>query len=185
MMAAVQVQMTMVSRKTPASAHNPGRPGAADRGWRWRQRWGRAHARLVGEEAALDAVDHRLGDGIAHGAGTCLLDAERRLDDEGEDTRQLADVHEHHEQRHQDIGDRHEGHHQLGKAGDAANAAEDDETGEHHQGQTAHPVRDAEGDVHGQADGVGLHRVEHQTEGQQQAEGEDHPIQRMPRPRSM
>ena len=134
----------------------------------------RAHARLVGEEAALDAVDHRLGDGIAHGPGTRLLDTEGRLDDESQNPGQLTDVHDHHEQRHQDVSQRHEGHHQLGETGDAADAAEDDEAGEHHQGQTAHPVGDAEGDVHGQADGVGLHRVEHQTEGQQQAEGEDH-----------
>ncbi|MNC18370.1 hypothetical protein D3C75_662690 [compost metagenome] len=136
---------------------------------------GRTHTGFVGEETALDAVDHRLGDGVTHGTGTRLLDTEGRLDDENKDPGQLADVHGHHEQRHQDVGQRHEGHHQLGEAGYATDAAEDDEAGQHHQCQAADPVRDAEGDVHGQADGVGLHRIEHQTECQQQTEGEDHP----------
>ncbi len=88
---------------------------------------------------------------------------------------QLADVHGYDDQRQQDVGQRHEGYHQLGKTGDAANTAEDDETGERHQCQTANPVRNAEGHLHRQTDGVGLHRIEHQTKRQNEAERKEHP----------
>ncbi len=135
----------------------------------------RAHPRFVGEETALDTVDHRLGDGITERTRACLLNPEGGLDDQHEHMGQLGDVHRHDHQRQQDVGQRHKGHYQLGKTGDATNAAEDNQAGERHQRQTADPVRNAKRHLHRQTDGVGLHRVEHQAKCQDQAEREDHP----------
>ena len=88
---------------------------------------------------------------------------------------QLGDIHRHDHQRQQDICQRHHRHHQLGKTGNATNAAEDDEAGEYHQCQTADPVRNTERHLHRQTDGVGLHRIEYQTEREDQTEREQHP----------
>ncbi|MNY44155.1 hypothetical protein D3C86_1791590 [compost metagenome] len=124
----------------------------------------RAHARLVGEQAALEAVEDRR----AQTAGRRLLEAEGAFHDGRQHTGQLAEVHQDHRHGHQQVGHRHERHRQLGEARDGTQAAEDDQPGKQHHCHPGDPGVDTEGALHGAADGVGLHRVEHEAEGDDQ-----------------
>ncbi len=81
-----------------------------------------AQARLVGEQAALDAHQN----GRADAAGEGLLEAEGATEDQAEGFRNRAEVTADDEQRHAQVGERHDRHQHVGPLGDAADAAEDD-----------------------------------------------------------
>ncbi|SST09767.1 Uncharacterised protein [Acinetobacter baumannii] len=128
----------------------------------------RAHACFVGEQAALEAVEDRRADA----AGGGLVPAEGTLHHHRQDARQFAEVEQDDAHRQQQVGHRHEGYRQFGEARDGTQAAEDDQRGEDHHGDAADPGRHAEGALHGTGDGIGLHRVEDETEGDDQEDRE-------------
>ncbi len=133
---------------------------------------GRAHAGLVGEEAALDAVEHG-GSQPAGDAASRLLEAEGAHDDVAEHAGHLAEVHDHHDDGEQQVDAGHERHDDLGHLGDLANAAEDDDAGQRRDGESGHQRRQAERAFDGAGDRVGLHRVEDEAEGDDQRDREN------------
>ena len=135
---------------------------------------GRAHAGLIGEQAALDAEhDHRTGKATGDG-----LEVEGRLEDGGKHGRQLANVGDRGPQCNKNVGDGHDGHDDGGDDGDALRAAENDESGEHDE-HDAHTDRRAVGGVVGdvvlQRRGhvEGLQPVEAEGEAQDERPGEN------------
>ena len=128
----------------------------------------RAHAGLVAEQAALDA----LHDGRADAAARRRAPAEGALDNACEDLGQLLQVHRHDDQGQQDVAQRHDRDEPAADARDAVDAAKDD-----HQRQEceeeAHPCRvETEGRFPGGADRVALHRVEGEAKGDGDQDGE-------------
>ena len=87
---------------------------------------GGAHARLIGEQAALDAL-HQGGAGKA---GKDRLEIEGALEDAGKDRGHQLQVHHNDNQRHQHIQAAHEGHQGGGHGDDPLAAAHDAEGGE-------------------------------------------------------
>ena len=128
-----------------------------------------AEARFVGEQAALDA--HQ--DGRADAAGEGRFQAKGALDDQRQGRRHFGNVHADHHQRHADVGEGHDRYQYVGHAGDALDAAEDDQADHRHQGEAAEVGGQAEGVVQRGGHGVGLHGVEAEAEGHQQQDRED------------
>lgn len=92
----------------------------------------RAHAGFVGEQAALHATGHRTGDTVTDGAGRGFLQAEGAFEDQRRDRRHVLDVMANHPEGQQQVGARHQRHHQFGHFGNGANAAEDYHPAQHH-----------------------------------------------------
>ena len=90
-----------------------------------------------------------------------------------QDVRNLTDVEGHDRKRDQHIGTGHERYDQFGEAGDAADAAKDDDAGQYRDTQPDSDLRDAECGFDCAGDRVRLHRVEDEAEGQDQADGKD------------
>lgn len=91
-----------------------------------RRRVGRGtHAGFVGEQAALYALGHRLGDAVTDGAGRGFLQTEGAFEDQRQDRRHVFDVMANHPEGQQQVGAGHQRHHQFGHFGNGANAAED------------------------------------------------------------
>ena len=123
-----------------------------------------AQACFVGEQAALDA--HQ--DGRADAAGKGRFQTEGAAHDQAQGFRYFADVHAQYHQGHADVGEGHDRHQHVSHAGDALDAAEDDQADHAHQGQAADIGRQAEGVVQRGGHGVRLHGVEAEAEGHQQ-----------------
>lgn len=83
----------------------------------------RPFARLIGEQAALDARHHHR----AEGAAGKLLKAESVLQDDAEDGRQQPDVHDDDDDRQQHIEHRHHRYEDATDLGNAIDAAKDTE----------------------------------------------------------
>ena len=93
----------------------------------------RALPRLVRIQAALDAVHHRLRHNAAQQAAAHRLAAKRIVKNQPEHTRNLARVHNHHIQRHQQINHRHQRHHPLRHFCHAPHAAKNNRRRQQHQ----------------------------------------------------
>ncbi|MNQ83551.1 hypothetical protein D3C85_986350 [compost metagenome] len=128
-----------------------------------------AQAGFVGEQPTLDA--HQ--DGRTDTAGEGRLQAEGALDDKHEGGRHRFEVHADHYQGHEDVGQRHHRHQDVGALGDTLDAAEYDQADHHRDGDATQLGGDAEGVVQRIGHGVGLQRVEAETEGHQQQDRED------------
>ena len=139
-----------------------------------------AHTGLVGEEAARYAV----ADGVFHHRTGCTarrgFRGEGLADDALEHVGHVADIKEEHDERAEDVDQRHEGDNELGDGCDALLSAHDDHAHEQRQhdadevGQVGHGVRPgAEGVDDGDRDGVGLHHITHATEGEDDGQGEE------------
>ena len=135
--------------------------------------WGRAHTCFVGEEPAGDPI----ADGVLHHATRCT--ASGRLRGEGitkdglEDGENLVGVHEEDDDRPDDIGQCHKGHHQLGDGRDALLPADDDDSDKHCDEDTADPALHTEGVGQADGDGVRLHHTADEAEGDDDHDGED------------
>ena len=125
--------------------------------------------RFVRIDAALDAPLDRHAD---HGA-EARIQAEGRAEDQAQHAWQCFDIHRHHQHGHEDVGCRHERHHDFGEMGDALDAAEDDR-GEHHgQADTGIERIDTGGGLEAFGDRVGLHARQQQARGQQRGQCKD------------
>lgn len=98
----------------------------------------RAHAGLIGVQAALDAPhDARTGK-----AAERRLEIERITEDVGDDAREDLDVHENDDERHEDVQHAHDRHEHARDIGQALAAAEH-ARGEQHRQDRADDVRRA------------------------------------------
>ena len=124
----------------------------------------RAHAGFVGEQSPLDTVEH----GTGHTARR-RLDTKGAFHDQGQHGGHFTDMCYQHIERHQQISTRHERHDVFGHAGNLLDAAKDDRgSNQGYHGAGRH-FWNGKGVEHGLGDGIRLHGVEHQPEGQDQA----------------
>ena len=93
-----------------------------------------AHAGLIGEQAALDALLHGLGDHIANPATGGTFQAKGTFDDQRKYRWQLTDIHNDHHQGNGQVAQSHNGYNHLGSFGNGANAAKDDQGAGDRQG---------------------------------------------------
>ena len=133
----------------------------------------RAHACLVAEQAALDALHERCTGTAAHR----LLPTEGIGDDQLHDLGQPPEIEEHDAQRKDDIPQCHDRDDHPAHPGDTVDASEDDQQREQRQAGADPMVGEAESTLPGRADRVALHRVEGETEchGDQHGEEDAHP----------
>ena len=123
---------------------------------------------LVGVDAALHApldgqADDRAVDGVhAEGAGEDLT----------EHVGDLVEVHEEHQQRREDVEDRHRRDHVGGEHGDALDAADHDEGQQDDHADGGGPGGDAPGAVHRGGEAVGLHAGQEEAHGEDRGDGE-------------
>ena len=128
-----------------------------------------AFAGLVGEQAALDARE----DGRAETTADCSLRGERIVDNQGKHARDFIEVEEDNGNGRQDVETGHDGNQELREFGDAGHAAEDDKCREDTENDGRAELRDAEGILHGQCDGVGLYGVIDKTVGNGDEDSEE------------
>ena len=133
-----------------------------------------AHARLVGEQAAGNAIAHRLLHGHTQRAAHDGLRSKRAHKDLTEGLRKVFNVHEDDHEAAHHVEQRHHGHDFLRCPGQALDAAQ-----EYHDRQHRHDDADqiraqAECVVKGFADGIGLHHVAHEPKGQNDGNREEH-----------
>ena len=83
-----------------------------------------AEARLIGENAAANALGHGKFDGNARRAAGDGRRIERTLKDGGEHAGNTADIGKHHDERADDVDDRHAGHELFRDLADTLDAAE-------------------------------------------------------------
>ena len=133
---------------------------------------GRAHARLVGEQAALGALRQR-GDDAEGDAADRRLRVKGALEDKSERIDHMRAVRHEHRDTADQIDDGHDGNQLLGDGGDARNAAEEDEPADQHDRRTHDPRRDAESGVARRGDRVRLDHAAHEAEGQDNGNGEE------------
>ena len=132
-MNAVAEQTSSVSMNTDSICTRPCLAGCETSGVRRR-----AHAGLIGVQAALDAPhDARTGE-----AAERRLEIERITEDIGDDAREDPDVHENDDERHEDIQHAHDRHEHARDIGQALAAAEHTH-GEQHREDSADDVRRA------------------------------------------
>ena len=149
-----------------------------------------AEARLVGENAAADALGHRKLDGHARRAAGDGSGVKSSLEDGSEHAGNGADIRKHDNERADDVDDGHEGHELFRDLTDALDAAEQhqrDEDGDANTGDEAdHRLparrvfieRDGNG-LDGIRDGVHLCDVA-DTEGRDRAEDGEHTAEPLP-----
>ena len=145
----------------------------------------RAHAGFVGEQAALHAPGHRTGDTVTDGAGRGFLQAEGAFEDQRRDRRHVLDVMANHPEGQQQVGARHQRHHQFGHFGNGANAAEDYHPAQHHRADADVQRLQMEGDGGGWAMELACTALNTEPNAMIRKMENSTPIQRMPRPFSM
>ena len=114
---------------------------------------------LIGEDASLHTPCHSKSDTVACDAAADCLHREGSADNGGKNSTQLADIGKEHDQRTDDIGDRHKGHELLRDRCDALEAADDDQGRQDHQEDTGDIYRDPENLLQVCSDGVDLTHV--------------------------
>ena len=127
---------------------------------------GRAHAGLIGEQAAGHAKAHRLLHGHTGHAAGHRLRVERQHKDLRKGIGQRLVVHDQDHHAAHNVKRRHDGHDLFGHSGNALHAAQEDERCDHGydnaHGQMAH----AKGVMERITDGVGLYHVAHEAQRQ-------------------
>ncbi len=123
---------------------------------------------FVGVDPALDTPH----DGQTQNGAEAGFHPEGTLPDEQDHARQLADVQGDDDAGHDDVTQRHEGHHGTGEIGDAFDAAEDDETEQQRQTGGGHVGVDGKGGLQAGADGVCLHARQQYAAGEDGGDGE-------------
>ena len=93
--------------------------------------------------------------------------------DQGKHTRNFIEVEEDNGNGRQDVEAGHDGNQELREFGDAGHAAEDDKCREDTENDGRAELRDAEGILHGQRDGVGLYGVIDKTVGNGDEDSEE------------
>ena len=134
---------------------------------------GGAHARLIGEQAALGALADGGLDGVAEAAADDGLGLEGVAEDHGEGLGQVGDAGHQYGQSTQQEDGGHDGHQLLGDGGQTLHAAQEDEGADDHQHHAHHPGGHAKGGLEGGADGVGLDHAAHKAQGQDDGHGEE------------
>ena len=128
-----------------------------------------AETGLVGENAALHAHLHGLGDARAHDAAGGGFDGKGPLEDGDEDGRNLGDVHANDDDRAYQVEDYHKGDELLGEGSYALKTADDDEADGEEKEDADGNLRDVEGVVDVADHAVDLAHVAN-AEGGQKAE---------------
>ena len=111
---------------------------------------------LVGEHAALEALGHGLLDEHADTAAQHGRRGEGELEDGDEHGADLLDVDAEDDERADDVGHGHEGHHDLGHPSDALKTADDDEGADDEQTDTDDEVDDIDLGIRDIAEGCVL-----------------------------
>ena len=135
---------------------------------------GGAHARLVGEQAAGHAVAHGFLDARADEAAGGGGGVERAHEDHLEGRENLGGVGDEHDEAAEQIERGHDRHDLFREGGDAAHAAEEHEGGERGDDHAHGDGRHGEGGLERSGDGVGLHHVADEAEGDDDRNGEEH-----------
>ena len=133
----------------------------------------RAHAGLVGEEAAGDAVAGRSGHRDAGRPAPDRLGGEGAGEDLREHRRDVGGVHDDEGQPCDHIKNSHDGNELLRDGRDALHAAHEDGAGDDGEADADDNGLDVESIAEGVADGVGLDHVAHEPEGQDDGDGEE------------
>ena len=133
----------------------------------------RAHTGLIREEAALGTLGDRGLEGVADTAADDGLGLEGILEDhaEGGGDGLDAGAEDHQTAQQEDTG--HNRHQLLGDGGKTLHTAQEDDSADDDQDDTHDPGGDAEGRLHGGADGVGLDHAAHEAKGQDDGDGEE------------
>ena len=131
-----------------------------------------AHAGFVGEQAALCALAQS-GDDAEGGAAYRGLRVEGALEDQGQGCRQVGDVGDDDCQAADQVDNCHDRHQLFRDGGNAGNAADEHEAGQHCHDDAHGPRGNAEGGVAGGCDGVGLNHAAHEAQGQDDGHGEE------------
>ena len=135
---------------------------------------GRTHAALVGEEAAGNTIAGCHHDGGSHKTATSGGGVEGGADDELDGRPHKVGIHAKDDEAAHHIEQSHEGHQDGTHAGDALDATQDDDSGEHADKDAYDPGGNAEGLVGQQGDAVGLDGTADAKGGQRREDGKEH-----------
>ena len=125
---------------------------------------GRAHAGLVGEQAALCALTDGRLERVADAAADDGVRHEGVLEDHAEGLRHVADAGNEHDEAAEQIQARHDRHDLFRDGGDALHTADEDEGRDGAHDQAHDPARNVECVLARLADGVGLYHRAHEAE---------------------
>ena len=133
---------------------------------------GGAHAGLVGEQAALGALEQGRDEAVGH-AAHLGLGVEGAVEDELDGRDDVSRVGDEDGEAADEVDDGHEGDHLLDDGGEALDVAEVDETGQNDDGDANRPRGDARRGVEGGRDGVRLDHGSEEAEGENGGDGEE------------
>ena len=125
---------------------------------------GRAHAGLVGEQAALCALTDGRLERVADAAADDGIRHESILEDHAEGLRHVADAGNEHDEAAEQIQAGHDRHDLFRDGGDALHTADEDEGRDGTDDQAHDPARNVECVLARLADGVGLYHRAHEAE---------------------
>ena len=131
------------------------------------------HTGLIGEQAALGALADSGLDGVAEATADDGLRLERILEDHAEGGGDVLDAGDEDRQTAQQEDTGHDGNELLRHGGQPLHAAQEDNGANDHQHDAHDPGGNAEGRLHGGADGVGLHHAAHEAQRQNDRHGEE------------
>ena len=134
----------------------------------------RTLTRFIRIQAALDADHHRLRNHRTEQAAARRFKFEGIVENQAEHMRHRAQISGNHKQRHRHIGHRHNRHHRLSHFRHTLDAAENNRRGQNHQCHADGMFVPAPSRFGGRHNRVGLHRVIHQPETENQAQGKHH-----------
>ena len=132
-----------------------------------------AHTGLIGEQATLGALADGGLEGIAETAAEDGLGLEGVLEDHGKGGGNVLDAADQNGKAAQQEDTGHDGDDLLRHGSEALHTAQEDDGADHHQHDAHDPGGDAEGGLHGGADGVGLHHAAHEAQRQNDGHGEE------------
>ena len=132
-----------------------------------------AHTGFIGEQAALGALADGGFQGIADAAADDGAGVKGILEDHAEGLGNVPDADCQNHQRTQQEDSGHNGHQLFGDGSQTLHAAQEDNGADDDQHDTHDPGRDTESSLEGGADGVGLHHAAHETQGQDDGNGEE------------
>ena len=130
-----------------------------------------AHAALVAEQSAGNAVAGGHHHRAAHEAAACCRRVEGRVDDELHGRPDEGGVHDEDDDAPYDIEHGHEGHEHRAHLGDGLHTAQDDDSGEHTDADADEPRRHTKRLVGQQGDAVCLHRAPDAKRGEGSEDG--------------
>ncbi len=133
-----------------------------------------AHAGLIGKQAALDALADGGLQRIAKAAADDGIGFKSILEDHTEGLGDVADAGDQDNEAKEQIEGSHDRHQLFGHRGDPVDTAEEDKTSQSRDDQAHDPAGNAERIGAGLGDGVGLHHAAHETQSQNDGNGEEY-----------